>query len=838
LPKKTPARHDLDLDELITRIQRVNPTGRGLRRSDERARYAEKARLQSLLIEYHSHDVRVRLHHDMPGVVSLSVPRLQASAGHALVDALSARARHWIDLQLQLLDPVDPPSRNINRPAKPTSSLSFVDRAEKFLAEYDFDCAIQQLTDGAQDSRIDKEERIRALLLLLEIHVDHLANDVAALEIESALQALGGISERAHELLGTAATRAGDVARALHHLGKCRGERVGAELATIARKSMASASWADAFEAWTHLNGLAASTSPPLATSLAMYRDDFRQMFVQEAMGKLGTDIEADPHLERFVRAFAPRHPWLYARREHEEKARLEASVRNALQKARSAMASGDVEGISFALETIPDGGLVSDVEAAEVVSLKSWVEERRAAMHAARAISLAYSDDLEAACRAYLALSVRAREHLRDQGSAPLFEAVNQLNAVFPERTNARPLLRAAIALTQAFRSAHPQSIDLAPHATWLEAVPAFASYIHCLDEQRESPGAFVVSSAEEVVPVVRAVSIDGVRFSELNDTREHLDRIEYIARRTIRLGTESFVVTIGSAVEPGAWILSFWSCRTGIAPRHVHMQATSPWRPRRVSITKHGALLLDDQGALWVVTLSSGISVRRILPPVDGPHVTPDIIAMDDDHCAIRAGDESKTPETWYVVHLPSGAVRATLHGPRSYWGFSGRGASFYRVSGLCVERFDSFGRVVDHFELPRNVNPVAIVESVVDARPIVLASSFVRSCIMAWWQPQPRFFRTIELFDEAEYGEYWETIVVPERGIIVATLRRDGALFFHECVVEKGILRLTRHVRSTIVHPVFVHDIAGRRVWLVRCSLQRFVDICELTIPIVSA
>lgn len=92
MAKKAAARDLAELRELLERIRRVNPTGRGRSARDERAQYEEKARLQSLLIEAHPHEVRVRAHDDMPGVVSLSVPRLEASGAHAVLEALSARA--------------------------------------------------------------------------------------------------------------------------------------------------------------------------------------------------------------------------------------------------------------------------------------------------------------------------------------------------------------------------------------------------------------------------------------------------------------------------------------------------------------------------------------------------------------------------------------------------------------------------------------------------------------------------------------------------------------------------------------------------------------------------
>lgn len=153
------------LEDLIERIRRVNPTGRALPAREERARYAEKARLQSLLIERYPAEVRARAHDDMPGGVSLSVPRLRASAAHAVLEALSDRARALVEEQLRL----DAASRDTVVARAPAAGAAppgedpQLTHAARALAEYDFGCAEAALSSLGADAAAEHAERLRAL---------------------------------------------------------------------------------------------------------------------------------------------------------------------------------------------------------------------------------------------------------------------------------------------------------------------------------------------------------------------------------------------------------------------------------------------------------------------------------------------------------------------------------------------------------------------------------------------------------------------------------------------------------------------------------------------------
>lgn len=850
MPRKTPLRPHVDLQELLNQLQRVNPTGRGLVRHEEQARYAEKARLQSLLIESFPRDVRLRLHPDMPGIVSLSVPRLQASAGHAVVEALSSAARHWIETQASRQD--EPASLHTQGivPRKTSFDSSPIDVAEKHLADYDFDCAITTLQEAIDNPQTDETLRIAALHLLLEIHVDHLANDDAALELESTFRTLGGLSPRAHELLGVAASRMRDVPRALQHLSKSRGERVGAEVARLARVAFAGEEWSLARKAWTHLNAFIAATDPPLSMSLTALRDELREMFVRGVVDKLQEDVEVDEELERLLRELDPHHPWSVARRRAEQKMRADSAVRNAIQKAREAKNKGDFDLVSSLLDSLDSAGLSAEISI-EIDELRTWANERRALGQALRAIALAQSLDLEDACHAYVNLSGKAREYIREQGAPPLFSTLEQLNAVFSDRMNTRPLLRAACAWVQAHRVRDPQAAwsILGPHTAWFERHADFAEYLRSLSAQIETIRAQkqMESSHFAETDSLPHTCIEGQCFSEWTERPAPNFRIERLARHAVRLGSSWFVPSVGRLANGTDRLVSFWPCHASAEVRHVVLREFAAEQSARIIGQKQRAVLLDDEKTLWLVEFANKPMVRRhkLMTKIElGDDFL--FIPVDDDHCALVPGPFEPEAHPWRIVHVPSGAVRTELQGPGLHCVRSNGGATFYRLSGLCLERLDVDGRIEDHFELPKNITPFAILELPGVMRPVILGTAILRSCVLAWWPSEPRFFRAFEMFHLTDHGELVEgwgarprtspmgrhsrdsNEAVGDGSVFAMTRRKDGKTFIHEASVVKGVFQPGGR-RSLEVQPsVVLGDPTGKWVWFMTTPKPDFVDV----------
>lgn len=850
MPRKTPLRPPVDLRELLSQLQRVNPTGRGLVRHEEQARYAEKARLQSLLIESFPQDVRLRLHPDLPGIVSLSVPRLQASGGHAVVEALSSAARHWIETQS---DHQDESASVHNRrlvPRKTSFDSSPIELAEKHLADYDFDCAITTLQEAIDDPHVGEALQIAALHLLLEIHVDHLANDDAALELEAKFRTLGCLSPRAHELLGVAASRKGDVPRALQHLSKSRGERVGAEVARLARVAFVGEKWNLARKAWAHLNAFIAATEPPLSISLTVFRNELRELFVCGAVDKLQADVAVDEELERLLRELDPQHPWYVTRRQAEQKTRADSAVRTAVQKAREAKNKGDFELVSSLLDGFGVMGLSPEISI-EMDELRRWANERRAWSQASRALALAQSADLEDACHAYVNLSGKARDYIRVQGAPPLFSTLERLNAVFSDRMNTRPLLRAACAWVQAQRVRDVEAAwsIIAPHGVWFDRHPDFAEHVRSLSAQVETIRMHRQMESGRIAEtdLLPHTCIEGQCFSEWLERPTSDFRIERLARHAVRLGSTWFVPSVGRLENGTDRLVSFWPCHGSAEARHVVLREFAADQSARIIGQKQRAVLLDDEKTLWLVEFANKPMVRRhkLVTKIElGDDFL--FIPVDDDHCALIPGPFEPVAHPWRIVHVPSGAVRTELQGPGLHCVRSNGGATFYRLSGLCLERLDVDGQIADHFELPKNITPFAILELPGVMRPVILGTAILRSCVLAWWPSEPRFFRAFEMFDVTDHGELVEgwgarprtspvgrhsrdsNDAVGDGCVFAMTRRKDGKTFIHEASVVKGVFQPGGR-RSLDVQPsVVLGDPTGKWVWFMTTPRPDFVDV----------
>jgi len=89
------------LDRLLELVRGTNPTRRSALDPDEaRRRYALKARLQSLVIARHGAELVV-VATRTPGVVALRLAGRRGDVCHAVVAALEAPARAWVEAGLR-----------------------------------------------------------------------------------------------------------------------------------------------------------------------------------------------------------------------------------------------------------------------------------------------------------------------------------------------------------------------------------------------------------------------------------------------------------------------------------------------------------------------------------------------------------------------------------------------------------------------------------------------------------------------------------------------------------------------------------------------------------------
>src|SRR5262249_9289413 len=87
--------------ELLALIHEVNPSGHDLPAKETARRYAQKSRLQTLLIHRFPDEVVVEPSNE-PGVVGLRHRVSGADACHAVVAALDDDARSWVQRQIDL----------------------------------------------------------------------------------------------------------------------------------------------------------------------------------------------------------------------------------------------------------------------------------------------------------------------------------------------------------------------------------------------------------------------------------------------------------------------------------------------------------------------------------------------------------------------------------------------------------------------------------------------------------------------------------------------------------------------------------------------------------------
>jgi hypothetical protein len=188
--------------DLLALIHQVNPTGRALGARQAEARYAQKARLQSLLVRRFGDDFDVVPDPEREGTVSLRHRGHGRDACHAVVDALDEDARAWVRLQLDLGPPSTSEAAPVPAPrarlsgrglarshaeedsgpsSAEASPESLVRRAEEAVASYDYERA-RALLERALSASSGAAGPAEALLALL---VETLGDDAAAISLHA-----------------------------------------------------------------------------------------------------------------------------------------------------------------------------------------------------------------------------------------------------------------------------------------------------------------------------------------------------------------------------------------------------------------------------------------------------------------------------------------------------------------------------------------------------------------------------------------------------------------------------------------------------------------------------
>ncbi|HEU4408125.1 MAG TPA: hypothetical protein VFS43_22880 [Polyangiaceae bacterium] len=837
MAKGPKARELAGLRELVERIRRVNPTGRGRSAREERARYDEKARLQSALIEAYPDEVCVRAHDDMPGVVSLAVPRLEASAAHAVLAALSARARAWVEGRLDA-EAEGPASRRGRGPAPPAApapgGAAALARAARWLDEYDYECAETALVALVGEGDAPPAERRRALVLLLELYVDRLANDRAALALEPALAALDPAPEAAHELLGVAAERAGERDVALRHLGRCGGERAAEALAALAASAADANAWDQARRAWALLLAAAppGGGAPP-SPRLHALREGLRGRLTARAAEASERALEADAALVRFVKDFAPGHPWLDERKQSERALRASASARALLERAEAAASEGDFAAAERALAALarleaPPG----DGEAARLEALQAWARRRRDEAPVERAAAAAAAGALEDAGRIFLDLPERLRPRALASDPRGYFAALEALAAAAPGRPAAHALAAAAAAWVKAQESAEPAESwpALSPHVALLECVPAFAASLRALRPAAPPPPSHPAPPPPPSGP--REVRSAGLRLIVDVDVDADADaggaELLGVAGRALRQGALTFVVTLERPPgRDGVYDLALRPTAPHAPVRRVRLEGPPGWRPRGPHVIGR-QIAVNEGPVVWLVDPSPDLGATRLELGSPGASPAAGGFAVVDEGTFALEAPRDDAPARWTLWGAATGEARGELRGPRLCPAPGAGGTTFFRVSGPSVERLDAAGGALERLELPRGVSPSAVLESPLGPAPLVLAASAGGPDVSLWWRTPEQLVRSFSLYSPAEHGALVEAVAFAGRAACLVTRRPDGEALLHTVWAERGTLRPRRCATGATGHQRLVVAPSGQRGWSVRRDAQGGVHL----------
>jgi hypothetical protein len=238
--------------EILALIHDVNPSGYDLPPKESARRYAQKSRLQSLLVRRFADEIQVEPG-DEPGVVGLRHRSSGADACHAIIASLDDDARSWVQMRLDLDDgaesappsvtPLDEPAESAPPSDAPLDELStgaLLARGRAALEAYDFDAACERFR-----AALDRGSR-EAAPLLLAVLVEHLGLDEDALGVEERLDAETLKQRDVRLLLALAAARCDQRDRAVRHVRAEEGDEAAEVFVALARRALARGAVEDA----------------------------------------------------------------------------------------------------------------------------------------------------------------------------------------------------------------------------------------------------------------------------------------------------------------------------------------------------------------------------------------------------------------------------------------------------------------------------------------------------------------------------------------------------------------------------------------------------------------
>jgi hypothetical protein len=350
--------------ELLDLIHRVNPTGRELGARDAELRYAQKARLQSLLVRRFGAELSVAPDPAGDGTVSIFHRGHGRDGCHAVIDTLDEDARAWVRLQIDLGPPSSeapsppvpaarpsgrglPPADEDEGPSSSDASPdSLVRLADEAAAAYDFERA-RACLERAVAASDGAAAPAAALLVLL---VETLGDDASALALQPSLSRAALADPDVRALLALAAARSGDPDQAIV-LVRGASERRAAEVSAALASRAVSAG--DAAQAAAHLADLrrrdpAHPALAGLTGEVARFQAAARGPFEAElsALVAAGQEAEAEKKAAEVLARWPESEAARRVLRAAEERRRLaqEAAAHRAREMEAAAQAKREAE--------------------------------------------------------------------------------------------------------------------------------------------------------------------------------------------------------------------------------------------------------------------------------------------------------------------------------------------------------------------------------------------------------------------------------------------------------------------------------------------------------------
>jgi len=564
------------IDQLFDLIHAVNPSERGLTGHALAGAYATKARLQSLLIERFGDDLRIEEVHRSAGqppdegdIVGIVHRTYRKDACHALVRQLSARAQAWVRWQRDTAaeapgataDPAALPATDASgRRASDTddsdasSPAAILDRGERLLAQYDYDAARTQFEAVlAAKHPAEPTQQVRAARLLLGLLVEHLADDAAALALQTKLPRPLLTDPAVGCLLATAAARTGDLARATGFLADHDGERADAAAIALAEAHLAHGDLDDCARLLAHVPP--SSASAPAAQRLhsalrAARAATCRDLEAALAQALLHDDDQTD-RLAHQILAIDPDHIAARAALRNLRRTREQSAIADTFREVQLHVATGDLAAARTAFLRLPANAPDHDV----LGSVLQAAEQRAAAAARDRAIA-----DLVGQLDAAITLDVIAELHAADADTIAAVRAriaspaARWLLTFEPRRSRGDQAAVAAaiVHLVEAEQLAgtgdQAKALRLlAPHAAILRCSPRARSFLDAL-EQHENQERRRVAAETLAVAEVRAVAEPAAAAELLRDIDPRLLDPPVAARREELLARVDAAVTLAA--------------------------------------------------------------------------------------------------------------------------------------------------------------------------------------------------------------------------------------------------------------------------------------------------